>query len=129
MLSCLDEGVGNVTRALTSKGMAEDLVLFVTADNGSPTPSCGGYQGGQNYPLRGGKCSCWEGGLRATAFVHSALLPAAARGTRFEALMHAVDVLPTLLGAAEGGLGLSLFSAKQSAQGRPLDGMNMVRQT
>ena len=53
MLSCLDEGVGNVSRALEAKGMTNETVVVVTADNGSPTPSCGGYQGGQNYPLRG----------------------------------------------------------------------------
>ena len=40
MLTC-------ATAALEAKGMTEETVFFVTADNGSPTPSCGGYQGGQ----------------------------------------------------------------------------------
>ena len=48
----------------------------------------------------GGKCSAWEGGLHGTAFVHSELIPQAARGKRLGALMHAVDVLPTLVAAA-----------------------------
>eukprot|EP01046_Picozoa_sp_COSAG06_P044499 COSAG06_NODE_6006_length_3159_cov_1.653595_1_plen_140_part_00 len=111
MLSCLDEGVGNITAALKSAGLWEDLVLFVTTDNGAPTPSCGGAQGGQNYPLRGGKCSAWEGGLHGTAFVHSELLPAAVRGARFDGLMHAVDVLPTLSAAATGSRGAELLDA------------------
>ena len=116
--------MGNLTSTLKAKGLWEELVLFVTADNGAPTPSCGGAQGGQNHPLRetrhasprlravvwltenwivisgGGKCSAWEGGLHGTAFVHSELIPQAARGKRLGALMHAVDVLPTLVAAA-----------------------------
>jgi hypothetical protein len=71
----------------------------------------------------GGKCSCWEGGLRATAFVSSPLLPAGVRGTTLQSLMHAVDVLPTLLGAAFGSSS-NLFTAQMAAQGRPLDGVN-----
>ena len=47
-----DEGVGNLTSTLKAKGLWDELVLFVTADNGAPTPSCGGAQGGQNHPLR-----------------------------------------------------------------------------
>ena len=40
--------------------------------------------------------------------------------------MHAVDVLPTLLGAASlSGDSVDLFSAHMAEQGRPLDGMDM----
>ena len=120
MLSCLDEGVANVTSALKARGMWNDTLLFFSTDNGAPTPSCGGAQGGQNWPLRGGKCSAWEGGLRGTAFVHSPLLPAAARGRRTTALMHATDVLPTLLDAA----GAPSAAQRQNARGLPLDGVS-----
>ena len=76
-------------------------------------------------PLRGGKCSAWEGGLHGTAFVHSELLPVAVRGTRLAALMHAVDVLPTLVAAATGSHGADLLSQSMQAEGRPLDGMSL----
>ena len=71
MLSCLDEGVGNVTAALKARGRWETTLFVVTTDNGAPTTGCGGDQGGQNWPHRGGKCSAWEGGLRGTSFVHA----------------------------------------------------------
>ena len=96
-------------------------------DNGAPTPACGGAQGGQNYPLRGGKCSAWEGGLRGTAFVHSPLLAKSVRGSVLgaEFIMHTVDVLPTLLSAAHGHEVAAAFAAERAADGFPLDGVDM----
>ncbi len=34
MLSCVDEGIGNVTAALATKGMLDNTVIVFTADNG-----------------------------------------------------------------------------------------------
>ena len=69
MLAALDSGINNVTLALKARNMWNDTLIWFQTDNGAPTPACGGAQGGQNAPLRGGKCSAWEGGLRGTAFV------------------------------------------------------------
>ncbi len=52
MLSAVDEGVGNVTKALTEKGMWPSTIFIVTTDNGAPITECGGI-GGSNVPLRG----------------------------------------------------------------------------
>ena len=104
MLSCLDEGIGNVTAALAARGMLEDTLIMLQTDNGAPTPACGGAQGGQNWPLRGGKCTLWEGGQRGTALISGAGIAAARRGTTEAAIMHTIDVLPTLV-AALGGVG------------------------
>jgi arylsulfatase B len=132
MLSCLDEGVGNVTSMLKSQGLWEDTLLIVTTDNGAPTPSCGGDQGGQNYwpfspqgPLRGGKCSAWEGGLRGTAFVSSPLFSAAIRGRHVMDLMHAVDWLPTIITATHGNDGLDRVQEAMRMRGKPLDGVSL----
>jgi arylsulfatase B len=56
MLSALDEGVGNVTRALEARGMLENTLIIFTSDNGGPVACndniCGDAQGSSNYPLR-----------------------------------------------------------------------------
>ena len=44
-----------------------------------------------NFPLRGGKYSLYEGGLRVTAFVSGGLLPPAMRGTNISAPIHVCD--------------------------------------
>eukprot|EP00041_Stephanoeca_diplocostata_P030711 m.936691 g.936691 ORF g.936691 m.936691 type:complete len:653 (+) comp23811_c0_seq3:148-2106(+) len=124
MLSCLDEGVANVTHALRTRGLWDDTLVFFTTDNGAPV-LCGGTQGGHNYPLRGGKCTAWEGGLRGTAFVYSAGLAPHVRGRRYAGLMHVSDVLPTLLSASMGRAFLRTYAAGLDAAGRRLDGMDM----
>ena len=111
MLSCMDEGIGNVTAALKAKGLLDSSLIVFTTDNGGPTPKTpgGDYVGSRNYPLRGGKHSIWEGGTRGTSVVwagaDTGLIPASRRGATFEHLMHAADWLPTLCGVA--GLGQS----------------------
>ena len=71
MLSALDEAVGNVTAALAAAGMADNALVIFAADNGGPVACgasmCGDATGSSNYPLRGGKHSLWEGGVRLTA--------------------------------------------------------------
>ena len=74
MLAALDEGIANVSAALRRAGRWEHSLVVVTADNGAPTTGRGGAQGGQNWPYRGGKCSAWEGGLRAVSFAHGPAL-------------------------------------------------------
>jgi arylsulfatase B len=61
MLACLDEALSNITSALADEAMWNELdgdasstIFILSADNGAPTPECGGAQGGQNWPLRGG---------------------------------------------------------------------------
>ena len=57
MLTCLDEGVGNITAALQRAGLMEETLIWFQTDNGAATPACGGSTGAQNWPLRGGKCT------------------------------------------------------------------------
>ena len=55
-----------------------------------------------NYPLRGGKATLFEGGVRGTSFMGGGLVPPAARGSTFDGLMHAVDLFATMV--ARGGV-------------------------
>ena len=103
MLSALDEGVGNVTRALDAAGLTNSTLILFIADNGGPIACtdgpCGDATGSSNWPLRGGKHTLWEGGVRVTA-VASGPMVHGPHGTNETGLMHHVDWLPTLLEAA-----------------------------
>jgi arylsulfatase B len=66
-------------------------------DNGGPEGE--GY-GGNNWPLRGGKSSNWEGGVRVNAFVTGGYVPAAKRGTTAEGLVAIEDWYATFCALA-----------------------------
>ncbi|KAK3756617.1 hypothetical protein RRG08_045129 [Elysia crispata] len=92
MVTSLDDAIGRVVTALQDKDMYQNSIIVFTADNGGWT-----IFGGNNYPLRGGKVTIFEGGTRAAAFIHSPLLKQT--GVIYDGMMHAVDWFPTLASA------------------------------
>lgn len=97
LIAGADEGIGNVTAA-ARRVLGEDVILLVTTDNGGML-----HVGGNNQPLRGGKNTGFEGGVRAVGFVAD-LSPDARhlpRGRVFSGLAHIADWMPTLLGIAD----------------------------
>lgn len=58
----LDASVGRVLAALREAGIAENTLVFFSSDNGPWLTQ--GLQGGSAGPLREGKGSTWEGGMR-----------------------------------------------------------------
>ena len=117
MVSALDEGIGNVTSALEEKGMLSNTVVIVTTDNGGPIVDCSGI-GASNWPLRGGKCSLWEGGTRGTALV---VAPEISSSFTWGGLMHGADWLPTIV---EGVAGIRIMPGDT----KPLDGVNVWKE-
>ncbi|XP_071109637.1 arylsulfatase B-like [Haliotis cracherodii] len=95
MVTALDDAVGNVTMALKEKGLFENTLILFTADNGGPITSYA-----NNWPLRGGKHTIWEGGTRGTSFMYGTGLKKTK--TTYNGMMHAVDWKPTLVAAAGG---------------------------
>ena len=96
MGSCMDEGIGNITAALKARpGMWENTLLLFSADNGGEITT-----GGNNYPLRGGKYTDFEGGTRNVAFASGGFLPAALRNGSSDALLHVADVWATFAALA-----------------------------
>ena len=53
-VSAMDEGVGNITRALYDTGLADNTVVVFSSDNGGNV-NCVNHLTSSNYPLRGGK--------------------------------------------------------------------------
>ena len=108
MLAALDDSVGRVIAALKTSGLYDNTLIVFSSDNGgavadgkgadapAPVGKGMGEEGAMNnYPLRGGKASYFEGGVRVASFVHSKLLPAHTRGTILRATIAVVDWWPT----------------------------------
>ncbi|KAG0431633.1 hypothetical protein HPB47_021573 [Ixodes persulcatus] len=93
----LDQSVGMVMESLHRRGMLENSVVVFSSDNGA-RPLGSGANGGSNWPLRGGKSTLWEGGVRGAAFVWSPLLSRVGRLS--DQMMHISDWLPTFYTAA-----------------------------
>jgi len=98
MMSVLDSSVGQFVEDLKARNLWENTVMWVTSDNGGMTAFVDGgvSSASSNYPLRAGKTTLYEGGVRGVAFVTGGLVPEAARGSVRNDLMHAVDIVPTL---------------------------------
>jgi len=99
MIAVLDSGVGNVTAALKSAGIYDDTFIIFSSDNGGPTNGDEGTNS-NNFPLRGGKNTIWEGGTRVVGAISGPGIPKSG-ATLFEK-MHASDWLPTLVTMAAG---------------------------
>lgn len=77
MTHYLDDTIRNLTDALKEKDMWENTLLVFTTDNGGPIYEPGAAN---NYPLRGGKYSDFEGGVRTNTFISGGYVPEASRG-------------------------------------------------
>ena len=91
-LELIDEGVGMIMAKLDELGLAENTVLIFTSDNG------GEDRVTSNAPLRAGKSTLYEGGIREPLIVRWPGVVEA--GSVCTAAMSTVDFYPTFLGIA-----------------------------
>lgn len=92
MTACMDDQVGALAAEIEKRGMREKTLFIFSSDNGGPT---GRGQGALNDPLRAGKATLYEGGLRVNAF---ASWPGRIKaGSIVNEMLHMVDWYPTLL--------------------------------
>jgi arylsulfatase A-like enzyme len=109
MTAAMDEAVGQVVTALEEKGLLSNTIIIFSSDNGGPSPG----KVTDNGPLRAGKGTIYEGGVRVCAFAcWPGKIPS---GTVVKEPVHVVDWYPTLLKLAGGSLEQKL----------PLDGMDI----
>lgn len=116
MVTELDYGVGNVTNAFKAAGQWANTVLFLVSDNGAQLDH------GYNSPLRGGKHTFFEGGVRVACFISSPLIPEARQGTVWTGMAHSSDWYLTVFVGMAGG---ALPSNQSSTGPRPPDGFNL----
>ena len=95
----IDWSVGQVLAALDRHGLTQNTLVIFTSDNG-PWLSYGAHAGSAG-PLREGKGTVWEGGIRVPCLMRwPGRLPA---GTVNDSMIMTIDLLPTLaqlIGAA-----------------------------
>ncbi len=109
MLSAVDEAIGQITAALVESGQLENTLIIFSSDNGGPAPG----KATMNTPLRAGKGTIYEGGVRVCAFAN---WPGRIQaGITVTEPMHAVDWYPTLV---------KLVGAKANLELQP-DGIDM----
>ncbi|XP_054268843.1 arylsulfatase I-like [Macrosteles quadrilineatus] len=97
MVTKVDESVGKVMEAMKSKSMLNNTIILFLSDNGGATNNYNG-NAASNWPLKGGKDTLWEGGVRSVGVIWSPLLKSTPRVHR--GLVNVQDWLPTLLEAA-----------------------------
>ena len=96
-VSLMDDAIGNVLAALRESGQEKKTLVFFFSDNGGQINS-NSWEGASNLPLRDGKGSVYEGGVRVP-FVMSwaGKLP---EGRVQDAMVSSLDVFPTTLALA-----------------------------
>jgi len=108
MVAAMDAAVGQVVAALQAQGLLANTLIIFSSDNGGPEPG----RVTSNGPLRAGKGTLYEGGVRVCAF---ATWPGHIPAGRIREPLHGVDWYPTLIQRAGGSL----------AQPLPLDGRDI----
>jgi len=88
MLKSIDLQVGALMATLDRLGLTDRTHVIVTSDNG------GEVDVSPNTPLRGGKWTLYEGGVRVPFIVAG---PGVRSGATSQVPIHTADVLPTLL--------------------------------
>jgi arylsulfatase A len=93
----MDASVGRVVDTLRELKLAEKTLVIFTSDNGGPV-----QQGATNTPLRAGKGTTWEGGMRVCTLAWwPGRIPA---GTATGEITSMMDILPTFARLAGGRL-------------------------
>lgn len=116
MVKSLDLSVGRILSTLKDEGVAENTLVIFISDNGGLTQRYGRHDGfTENLPLRRGKGSAYEGGVRVPAIVNwPGVTPA---GAVSDTPIITIDFYPTLL-AASGAKGVRSHNA--NVDGRSL---------
>ena len=133
MIEHVDDSVGAVMQAIDELGLADDTIFIFYSDNGGVDnrydniPLLAGkgkaaypeghpltYIATSNAPLRAGKGTLYEGGVRVPLIVR---WPGkVASGASSDALMHSVDFYPTFLELVEG----------KAPKNQALDGVSLL---
>lgn len=110
MIAALDDAVGAIDDTLERLGLADNTLVFFLSDNGAAAYT----HASDNAPLKGGKVTAFEGGLRIPFIVKwKGHLPV---GVEYDENVSSLDIFATAVAVA----GISLPSDRQ------YDGVNLL---
>lgn len=115
MVHSLDDAVGTLLDTLDKLGLADNtIIIFISDNGGNMYDDVDGTTATSNKPLRGGKATMFEGGIRVPCIV---VWPGVTKaGSRSDQVIQTSDFYPTLLN----GLGVAL------PQNHELDGIDIT---
>lgn len=118
MVEGVDKSLGDIMDYLEKKGVADNTIIIFMADNGgnSENKAKGGILHTQNLPLREGKGSCYEGGIRVPLIF--SWKGRVAPGTRIGTPVICEDMFPTIL---------EMAGIKNPEVVQPVDGKSLVK--
>jgi len=98
MIEALDDAVGSVMHKLEQEGLADNSLVFFISDNGGATYT----RATDNAPLRGGKCTHFDGGLAVPFLIK---YPAAINaGKVYDHAVSSLDIFSTIAAASSTAL-------------------------
>lgn len=111
----MDKSLGDLMDYLDTEGIADDTYILFLSDNGglSTTPNRGGLAHTQNLPLKMGKGSLYEGGIRIPMIAAG---PGIAKASTSNQYVGIDDIFPTVLELA----GLKKYSTIQQVDGKSI---------
>lgn len=96
LIEGMDKSLGDLMDYLDKEGIADNTYILFLSDNGglSTVPNRGGEAHTQNLPLRQGKGSLYEGGIRIPMIVSGPGIAAASTNSQYVGID---DIFPTLM--------------------------------
>ncbi|MEG1400911.1 sulfatase [Bacteroides sp.] len=112
----MDHSLGALMDCLERAGVAENTIILFMSDNGGYSVGRGGEAAQRNYPLRGGKGACFEGGIREPMIAY---WPGITRpGTENATPVIIEDFFPTIL---------EMGGVKEYQTPQRIDGVSFVK--
>lgn len=98
----MDDAFGRVLRQIDQLGLSSNTLVVFFSDNGAFMLKDRGLEVASNLPLREGGVTCWEGGIRVAGMARwPGRIP---KGAECSELLSSMDLLPTAVAAAGGGM-------------------------
>ena len=95
MVKNVDDNVGRLLKKLDDLGISGNTILIFTSDNGGFIDEYNGKVVTDNFPLRSGKGSLYEGGIRIPTIIYYPKHPG--NGRKTDVPISTIDYFPTVL--------------------------------